>query len=318
MIEYAKDTSMVELDPRGLTLDPLLQARDPALIAKHKSREAQNTKQADQIVNILDDLLRGAPIRIPIKVFEVKGKLLVVDGFHRTKACLQYLKAKPDENLKVTALLVKNRTYEEAFLTAQQMNKDHGVGVTKEEIIQAGFRSLVVQSNFDLSVSQIMKAVSCSKGQANHIQNALKACNEAQKASDVNNGSDIQDRIEAIGDELRLRYDLTDSAWDSKGFPKIRKLSDAYKGNSNVPVNDEKGWTEYQTKSAVGEFNKILERYGSGIFREALRASVRNQELGVSVSRKSTWEKATGYSDEAHFEEFKDKVIVSDDNKDDF
>ncbi len=318
MIEYAKDTSRVELDPRGLTLDPLLQARDPALIAKHKSREAQNTKQADQIVYILDDLLRGDPIRIPIRVFEVEGKLLVVDGFHRTKACLQYLKKKPDEDLKVTSLLVKNRTYEEAFLTAQQMNKDHGVAVTKEEMIQAGFRSLLVQFKFDLSGSQIMKAVSCSKGQANHIQNALKACKEALEASDVNSGSDIQDRIEAIGDGLRLRYGLTDSAWDSKGFPKIRKLSDAYKGNSNVPVDDEKGWTEHQTKDAIEQFDKILERYGSGIFREALRASIRGQELGVSVSRKSTWEKATGYSDEAHFEEFKDKVVDLDDNKDDF
>ena len=37
-----------------------------------------------------------------------------------------------------------------------------------------------------------------------------------------------------------------------------------------------------------------------------------------SKSRKSTWEKATGYSDEVHFEEFKDKVVDLDDNKDDF
>ena len=126
------DSSFTDLDPRELILDPNMQARDPELIKNNKAREAQIKKQEEQEEqdkDILDDLLNGGHIRIPITVFEVDGKLYVVDGFHRTKACLAYLKKHPDRSLKVKARLIKNRSYQEAFIEAQSMNQSHGVGV---------------------------------------------------------------------------------------------------------------------------------------------------------------------------------------------
>lgn len=118
------DSSMTDLDPRELILDPLMQAREPELIKSNKEREAQITKQSMQDSEILKDLLDGKGIRTPITVFEVASKLYVIDGFHRTKACLEYLKKRPDEPICIRAVLIMNRTYNEAFLAAQEMNQN--------------------------------------------------------------------------------------------------------------------------------------------------------------------------------------------------
>tara|TARA_Y100001968_G_scaffold200049_1_gene183620 strand:+ start:2532 stop:3152 length:621 start_codon:yes stop_codon:yes gene_type:complete len=178
MKQYMSDSSITDLDPRELILDPYLQARDPELITKNKDRDAQLRKQLSQDNDILEELLNGGEIRQPITVFKVDTKLYVVDGFHRTNACLKYLQKRPEESLKVKAILVKNRTYEEAFITAQDMNKDHGVSVSKDESRQATFRALIVQRRFDYSVSKLKRILVCSQGYAHNTQRALKACEE--------------------------------------------------------------------------------------------------------------------------------------------
>ena len=83
MKQYMSDSSITDLDPRELILDPYLQARDPELITKNKDRDAQLRKQLSQDNDILEELLNGGEIRQPITVFKVDTKLYVVDGFHR-------------------------------------------------------------------------------------------------------------------------------------------------------------------------------------------------------------------------------------------
>ena len=100
---YSSDTIDTDLDPRDLVLDLMMQAREPELIRKSKDREAQITKQSMQDSKILKDLLNGVGIKQPITVFEVEEKLYVVDGFHRTKACLEH-------SLRRFLILVKSST----------------------------------------------------------------------------------------------------------------------------------------------------------------------------------------------------------------
>ena len=295
------DSSLTDLDPRDLILDPLMQAREPELIKTNKEREAQITKQAMQDSEILNDLLNGVGIRLPITVFEVGSKRYVVDGFHRTKACLEFLKEKPEESITIKAMLIKNRTYNEAFLAAQEMNQNHGVGVTNEEITQSKFRSLIVTSQFGLSVSQLMKVASCGRGQADHFRKALLACADALQGISTDKDISVQHLVEILSEQLSEKYYLTSSAWDSKGFPKMRRLSDAYSGRVMPSIEDGEEWTDYQIKQAIKNFNNMIEYYGPGVFREALRKTVRGQELGITISRKSTWEEAQGYSDESNY-----------------
>ena len=95
MNQYMSDSMFTDLDPRTLVLDAMMQAREPELIKKAKLREAQVIKLAQQTDDILEDLLQGGTINVPIEVFEVGAKRYVVDGFHRTTACLDSGKSLP-------------------------------------------------------------------------------------------------------------------------------------------------------------------------------------------------------------------------------
>ncbi|WP_076011386.1 ParB N-terminal domain-containing protein [Alteromonas abrolhosensis] len=300
---YSSDTIDTDLDPRDLVLDLMIQAREPELIRKSKDREAQITKQSMQDSKILKDLLNGVGIKQPITVFEVEEKLYVVDGFHRTKACLEYLKKKPDEPMTIKAVLVKKRTYVEAFLAAQEMNQEHGVGVTAEEITQSKFRSLIVSNKFGLSISKLMELVGCDKGQAAHYRRALIACANALEGVIQDKNISVQQLAEVLKTRLEEEYYLTDSAWDSKGFPRMRKLANAYSGIVSEPPAETQEWIEYRTNQAIKNFTNMMKYYDAGIFREALRKAVRGQELGITISKRATWESANAYSDEANYEE---------------
>lgn len=285
----------IKLDPRKLTLDPAMQARDVELIRDKQLRAAQEIKQASQDKDILEDLRNGLPIRQPIKVYEVGGTLYVVDGFHRTDACFKYLKENPEAELLIPALMLENKTYQEAFTAAQEANQSHGVGVTQDEIIQSKFRALIVSKQFELSVSQIASDVGCSRGQAAHIGRGLKACKEALSDCLSIELTDLNTFTEQLKEGLKRHYDLPQSSWDSRGFPKIRRLSDAVAGKDNLPTdinNDE--WEQYQVKSASADFKRLLDRYGEDYFREGLRKAVKGYGLGISVSLRSKWLEQAG------------------------
>ena len=289
MHQYMSDSCRTELYPRELILDPTMQARDTALIKNSQVRQAQELKQAHQSKEILEDLRNGVGIKQAITVFEVKGKNYVVDGFHRVGACLEYIKETGKEDLKINALLIKNRTHKEAFLAAQEANQSHGVGVTKDEVNQSKFRSLIVQSRFDLTVSEIEKTLACSRGQANHIGRALKACGKVLKGQ-LDDNTSISSIVEYLKEGLLNDYYLTDSCWDSQGFPKIRRLSDAVAGKDQYQVDmDNEEYEKFIIEDTSKKLKKLVEQIGEDYFREALRKVVRGTTIDVSISNRKKW-----------------------------
>lgn len=120
MNQFMADSRFAYLDPRTLILDPAMQARDVELIKDKRERSAQEIKQESQSKEILEDLRNGQPIT----VFVVNDKYYVVDGFHRTGACLKFLEENPDAELMINSLIIENRTYAEAF-SAAQMDNNH-------------------------------------------------------------------------------------------------------------------------------------------------------------------------------------------------
>ncbi|EIK0773200.1 TPA: hypothetical protein KDY13_001606 [Vibrio parahaemolyticus] len=292
MNQFMADSRFAYLDPRTLILDPAMQARDVELIKDKRERSAQEIKQESQSKEILEDLRNGQPIRQPITVFVIDDKYYVVDGFHRTGACLKYLEENPDAELMINSLIIENRTYAEAFSAAQDVNQAHGVGVTKDEATQAKFRKLIVNREFDLSVSQIEELVGCSRGQAGHIANGLKACKEAL-GNDIEM-NDLESFVESLKFGLESRYYLPQSCWDSKGFPKIRRLSDAFKGKEYVPDKDDEQWEQKQIKDVSKSISRLVEFFGEDIFREGLRKFARGSQLGISISQRSKWLEKAG------------------------
>ncbi|OEE69238.1 ParB N-terminal domain-containing protein [Enterovibrio norvegicus] len=295
MKQYIEDSYFSYLDPRALTLDPAMQARDTTLIRDKRLRAAQEIKQAAQDEAILEGLRNGVGIKQPITVFEVDDKKYVVDGFHRTGACLAYFKEEPESDLMIRSRIIRNRTYQEAFEAAQQMNQDHGVGVTPEEQGQSKFRALVVANRFELSVSEIVKELGCSRGQANHVSRALKACNKAIKGKVVADFSKLTDFIEHLQFGLESNYYLPRSIWDTHGFPKVRRLSDAVTGKDFTPRDmDNEEWQKHQINSVEERINRLLKDYDEDFFREGLRKAVIGSGLGISVSKRSKWLEQAG------------------------
>ena len=289
------DSRHAKIDPRTLTLHPAMQARDSELIRDKRLRAAQEVKQASQDKEILEDLRNGHPIRQSIIVFVVNSSYYVVDGFHRTSACLKYLKEHPNSDLTIPAIIIANRTFMEAFSAAQDANQGHGVGVTTDEIMQSKFRKLIINREFDLSISEVMKAVGCSKGQAAHIAKGLKACGHVLSGTDTSKFSDLAAFTEHLRNALECEWYLTSNVFDSKGFPKIRRLSDAISGKVFSP-NDcsDSEWDAYRINEVSTTIDRLIENLGEDYFREGLRKSVKGLNLGVSVSLRKKWLQQAG------------------------
>jgi hypothetical protein len=296
MNQYMADSRHTHLDPRTLVLDPAMQARDVELIKDKRLRSAQEVKQASQDKEILEDLYDGQPIRRSITVFLVKDAYYVVDGFHRTGACLMYLKENPEADLKIPALVIHNRTYREAFAVAQDANQGHGVGVTNDESMQSKLRKLIIIGDYSLSVSDVEKVVGCSRGQAAHIARGLKACGEV--LPDNSYDADITDLsafTEQLKEGLEVKWCLTNSAFDSKGFPKIRRLSDAITGKEFDPKDhSESEWEQLKIQEVSDAISRLLGDLGEDFFREGLRKAARGSGLGVTVTLRKKWLEQAG------------------------
>ncbi|WP_233997984.1 hypothetical protein [Pseudoalteromonas sp. T1lg10] len=290
------DSSFIDINPREVILDPAMQARDTDLIKNKSARRGQELKQESQSKEILDDLHNGVGIKQPITLFEVNGKKLVVDGFHRVGASLEYMKEAKRDDFTVRAMLIKNRSYTEAFLTAQEANQSHGVGVTKDEVNQSKFRSLVVAGKYDYSVSEIQKLVGCCRGQANHVSRALKTCCEVIQGK-LEDYKSLESFTNKLQSQLKLNYPeaLTKSAWDSKGFPKVRRLSDAVSGKKYIPKDKtSEEYRLYLIEDTYSKIDSLIESVGEDNFREALRKTARGSTLGISITRRDKWLEQAG------------------------
>ncbi|TON79031.1 hypothetical protein CGH48_25445, partial [Vibrio parahaemolyticus] len=79
---------------------------------------------------------------------------------------------------------------------------------THDEIMQAKFRKLIVNKEFGLSVSQVVKIVGCSRGQAAHIARNLKACGEALGDDIYMKIVDLESFVERLRFGLESKYHL--------------------------------------------------------------------------------------------------------------
>jgi hypothetical protein len=140
--------------------------------------------------------------------------------------------------------------------------------------------------------SQVCELVGCSRGQAAHIANGLKACKEAL-GTDIEM-NDLENFVEGLQFGLESRYYLPQSCWDSKGFPKIRRLSDAFKGKDNISDKDDEQWEQKQIKDVSNSISRLIEFFGEDIFREGLRKVTRGSQLGISISQRSKWLEQAG------------------------
>ena len=303
MNQYMSDSSFIDINPREVILDPAMQGRDTNLIRDKNTRRAQELKQESQSKEILDDLHNGVGIKQPITVFEVSGKKLVIDGFHRISASLEYMDKAKCDDFRVKARLIRNRTYTEAFLAAQEVNQGHGVGVTKDEVNQSKFRALVIAGKYDYSVSELTKLIGCSRGQANHVMRALRACAEAIQGK-LEDYSSLDSFTRQLQKNLENRYTeaAKSSTWDARGFPKIRRLSDIVSGKSYTPKDmDNEEYRHYLIEEAYTKIDSLIESVGEDNFREALRKTARGSTLGISITRRDKWLEQAGTleSDEA-------------------
>ena len=295
MIEYMADSYKTNIDPRKLTLDLALQARDVTLIKDKLLRSSQEYRQANQDKELLEDLNNGLPIHTLIKVFIVNDRFLVIDGFHRTKACLEYLRKNPDNDLTIPALVFKNRSYKEAVAAAQDVNQNHGVSVTSDEIMQSKFRKLIIEGKFSLSISEVMKIVGCSRGQAAHICKGLKACGQCFTSPEQLEFTNLQEFISILEDGLSAQMELANNIWDSNGFPKIRKLSDAVSGKGFAGgILDDEAWEASQVNGVKSDLAKLIDIYGDDFFREGFRKHIKGSGLGISITNRNKWLEQAG------------------------
>ncbi|GAA5191487.1 ParB/Srx family N-terminal domain-containing protein [Ferrimonas gelatinilytica] len=274
-----------DISPSVVTLDPKMQARDTSLINNKRDRQAQEVKQAKQDKELLEDIRNGHGIRQPIEVFEVGGKLYVVDGFHRTQAALNWNNENPEAPITLQAEVHPSKTYLQAFMRAQYVNQNHGVGVTHEEVFQSKFRALILDRQFKFSVSQLKKLLTCSQGQAAHARRALLACGEALAMFPAVGKEDVEGTVEALSDGLEM---ATPSMFDSQGFPKVRPLSNAVLGLQFSDLSDDE--LERKQRDIIQRnVAKMVDYYGADLFREALRRAVAGTGLGISVSKRDSW-----------------------------
>lgn len=287
-----KTTSHEQIDPNLLILDDRFQNRQLNLVHKDTEREASETFRQIQINNVLMSLNHGEAVHTPLEVFELHGRLYVVDGFHRTMACQQYL-ANPKAR-KITVPATVHRGYSEfdAYMASLTMNVGHGTRLHPSEEYQNKFKrhlakgeKLVVQSK-----REIAKAYSCSDTHGLNIQRALNACIEAGLPLKAEWEKDFAKAARKLKRALKKRYpDVLDDVFDKDDYPIITKLADASKGLiEKAPMTDtaRKGMIKQQIRD-------IIDTQGAEDFRAALKSI--NKELALAVTVKTVWDENETY-----------------------
>lgn len=109
-------------------------------IIKHAPWQVR-TKLDDKAITRYAEMTRAGSVPPPIKVARIKGKLYLVDGWHRMAANALQVSQALGNGFEVTAL-VANLTQAEAMWEAAQANMGHGVPLKSKEL-HAVFKAFV-------------------------------------------------------------------------------------------------------------------------------------------------------------------------------
>ncbi|MEO3683053.1 hypothetical protein ABHN84_12220 [Shewanella vesiculosa] len=287
-----KTISNEQIDPNVLILDDRFQNRQLNLVHKDSEREASETFRQIQIDNVLMSLKHGEDVHTPLEVFELYGSLYVVDGFHRTMACQQYLANPKARKITVPAKVHRGYSEFDAYMASLTMNVGHGTRLHPSEEYQNKFKrhladgeNIVVQSK-----REIAKAYSCSDTHGLSIQRALNACIEAGLPLKAEWEQDFSKAAKKLKRALKKRYrDVLDDAFDKDNYPIITKLAAASQG-----LKEKSPMTESARKSMIKkQIRDIIDSYGAEDFRTALKSV--NKELALAVTVKTVWDENETY-----------------------
>ncbi|MGI2058028.1 hypothetical protein ACRN9T_12715 [Shewanella baltica] len=287
-----KTTSIEQIDPSQLILDDRFQNRQPNLVHKDSDREASESFRKMQIENVLMSLKHGEDVHTPLEVFELHGSLYVVDGFHRTMACQQYLANPKARKITVPAKVHRGYSEFDAFMASLTMNVGHGTRLHISEEYQNKFKrhlaegeNIVVQSKRDIA-----KAYSCSDTHGLSIKRALNACIEAGLPSRAEWEKDFSKAAKKLKRALKKRYqNVLDDTFDKDNYPIITKLAAASQG-----IKEKSPMTETARKAMIKKhIMDMIDTHGAEDFRAALKSVSKELALGVTV--KTVWDENETY-----------------------
>ena len=282
-----KTSNIEQIDPSLLILNDKFQGRQLALVHKDSDREASEAFRQMQIDKVLISLQNGDSIHTPLEAFELYGQLYVVDGFHRTIACQQYLASSKSKPITVPVIVHRGYTNSEAYLDSLTKNQDHGTPLQPSESYQNKFKAHLMRG-VDIEVeskASLAKKYGCQKTQGLHIKRALSACIEAGLPPSNEWMKDDTKACKKLKRALKKRYrDLLDEHFDKDGFPIIRKLADVANG-----VRERQPLSEEQLKVIMKqEIRDMVIKYSPSEFRAALKAV--NKELALGLTVKTAWD----------------------------
>jgi hypothetical protein len=282
-----KTTDTEQIDPSLLILKNKFQGRQLGVVHKDFDREASEALRQMQIDNVLISLQNGDSIHVPLEAFELEGQLYVVDGFHRTIACQQYLAKTKSKQITVPVIVHRGYTNSEAYLDSLTKNQDHGTPLQPSESYQNKFKAHLMRG-VDIEVESkatLAKKYGCQNTQGLYIKRALRACIEAGLPPSNEWMKDDTKACKKLKRALKKQYrDLYDTCFDKDDFPIIRKLADASMG-----FKDREPLSEDKLKMIMKkEIRDMVIKHSPSEFRAALKAV--NKELALGLTVKTAWD----------------------------
>ena len=280
------------LDASSLVLDEYYQSRQSALDTNNKTKAAAEILKEQQIKEIVVDLESGKGIHTPLKVHEIKGRLYVVSGFHRTLACQKYMRKHKGKQVLVPAYVTPNSTRADAFRDSLTQNAKHGVQLSKSERLHNQFKlqimegeNVIIQSKRDTAT-----AYGCGNTHGGHLSNALKACKAVGIPTVEEWSKSPQRAAKGLRQRLEAAYGMMPDSFDKDGFPKARKLAEAYTGIDPLKDLNDDDLEKLAIEHSHNEIEKLLAQDPEA-FRKALKRFDR-EALGISFKREWTPDRA--------------------------
>jgi len=283
------------INSKELVLDSFFQARQTEIIEQPKEQAAKAITRQASIDSIVADLKAGKGIKETLIAYQLDNKVFVVDGFHRTEACRKYLKENPDKTLEVNVEVYRGYSKGDAYRHSHGVNRSHGTALAASEVQHNDFKARVIDGNYKGTKRGLADEFSCAETQGLHIMNALKACQTHHNAVGPFWDKHPEEAIKTLQELLIKQYGMSDKQFDKDGFPKIRPLSNAYKG---IIFGNDLTDEEHENnaiKDLTRQLDYLIADNGGERFRAALKkigcndsAKSGYKHLGITI--KKSWD----------------------------